>query len=329
MQGLIDLHLHLDGSLSVETVRQLAAQQGLPVPQDPGTLRTMLSVSPTCRDLNEYLSKFDFPLSLLQTEAAMTTVVDDLIHELHSQGLIYAEIRFAPALHTRQGLTQDQVVQAALRGLRGLPGIPGQFQANFILCCMRGADTYEANLETVRVAHQYLGQGVVGVDLAGAEGLWGNEHFTEEIRLAKTFNLPFTLHAGEARGWESVESALDLGAARIGHGVRAVENPDTLKRLADSQVPLELCPTSNLQTQTVSTLAQYPLRRLLEAGVRVTINTDNMTVSDTTLAREWQQITQAFHLTEAEILGIQQNSIDAAFADAVTKQAMRRQLFSN
>lgn len=321
MDCLLDLHLHLDGSLSAKTVRLLAREQGLSVPESHEKLEDLLSVSPNCKDLNEYLTKFEFPLSLLQTQKAIETAVYYLEEELKAQGLMYAEIRFAPQLHTRKGLTQKQVVQAALSGNH-----QSKFHANLILCCMRAGDNREANLETIRLAHKYLGQGVVLADLAGGEALWPNKHFTEEFILARTLGVPFTLHAGEALGPESVESALDMGAVRIGHGVRAVEKPELLARLAKEKIPLELCPTSNLNTNVFSHISQYPLRTLMEAGVRVTVNTDNLSVSNTTIREEWHKLAATFNLTEKEIYCILADSIEASFANSTTKQAMRDKL---
>ncbi len=316
----MDLHLHLDGSLSLETVRALAKAQDVFVPEDRKALQTQLSVSSDCKDLNMYLTKFDFPLSLLQTEKAIETAVSRLIEELFEQGLMYVEIRFAPALHTRKGMVQEQAVQAAVRGLSG------KIPANLILCCMRGGQTQRANLETIRLATRYLGRGVVAVDLAGGEGLWPNQYFTEEFILARKLGVPFTMHAGEARGWESVESALNMGASRIGHGVRAWENPVLLNRLADKQIPLELCPTSNLNTRVFAHIREFPLRTFMDAGVRITINTDNTTVSNTSIRKEWQQLMDTFQLTPQEIMKILEDTIDSTFADAITKTTLRKQL---
>ena len=160
----IDLHLHLDGSLSLASVKQLAAMQNIPLPQTDAEILHLLQVSPDCRDLNEYLEKFAFPCSLLQTEEGLSTAVYNLCEELHAQGLLYAEIRFAPQLHTEKGLTQAEITAAAIAGMQ-----KSSFHANLILCCMRGNDNHAENLETIRTAKAYLGKGVCAADLAGAE----------------------------------------------------------------------------------------------------------------------------------------------------------------
>ena len=313
-RGLIDLHLHLDGSLSVASVRELAAMQGIVVPADDRELLKTLQVSPDCRDLNEYLEKFAFPCSLMQTPAAITKAVSNLCRELAAQGLLYAEIRFAPQFHTGQGLTQTEVVQAAVAGLDD-----NVFRANLILCCMRGEGNHAENLETVEVAAQFLGKGVCAVDLAGAEALFPTENFEDLFALAAQKGIPYTIHAGEACGCDSVRTALRFGTGRLGHGVRATEDTALVRRLASETVTLELCPTSNLNTSIFEKLADYPLPQLMAASVRVTVNTDNMTVSGVTLESEMEKLEQTFDLTDEHFKTLAKNAAEACFADADTK----------
>ena len=313
--GLIDLHLHLDGSLSLASVRDLAQLQNIAVEPDDEKLLNMLQVGPDCRDLNEYLEKFAFPCSLLQKPEAITRSVENLRRELKEQGLLYAEIRFAPQLHTLQGLTQHQVVEAAVKGLK-TDGV----RANLILCCMRGDGNREENLETVRLTAEFLGKGVCAADLAGAEALFATGMFEDVFALARELGIPYTIHAGEAAGPESVYKALEFGALRLGHGVRSVEDPALLEHLAREGVTLELCPTSNLNTSIFPCIEAYPLVPLMEAGVRVTVNTDNTTVSGVSLRSEWEKVITAFHLTPEQIGSLQKNAAEAIFADAATKK---------
>ena len=308
--AIIDLHLHLDGSMSLECARSLAKKRGIALPDDKELL-SRLRVSDDCRDLNEYLERFDLPLSLLQTAEAISESVERLCNELQSQGLIYAEIRFAPQLHLQKGLTQEEVVLAAIEGLNR-----SDFFASLILCCMRGADNREANIETVRLVKKYLEKGVCAVDLAGAEALFPNENFVDVINYARSLSLPMTLHAGEALGADSVASAIELGANRIGHGVRSIEDQKLLSILAEKKIPLELCPTSNLNTRVFDDLKDYPIRTFLESGVLITVNTDNMSVSATTLAEEYQRLADALELTEADLKKIALCSISATFLDS-------------
>ena len=322
--GLIDLHLHLDGSLSLASVQDLARMQNIVLEQDDEKLLKMLQVGPDCKDLNEYLETFAFPCSLLQNPEAITRAVENLRRELKEQGLVYAEIRFAPQLHLLRGLNQRQVVQAAVEGLKA-EGV----RANLILCCMRGDRNLEENLETIRLTAEFLGKGVCAADLAGAEALFTTEKFEDVFALARELNIPYTIHAGEAMGPESVYKALEFGAKRLGHGVRSVEDPALLKRLAQEGVTLELCPTSNLNTNIFDCMEAYPLVSLMEAGVRVTINTDNIMVSGVSLRSEWEKVVHTFGLTREQILRLQKNAAEAVFADETVKTWLLEQLGSD
>ena len=315
---LIDLHLHLDGSLSVETVRALAALQGEMLADDDETIRSRLSVSEGCRDLPEYLDKFVYPLSFLQTAEQLEACTRLLKEDLQRRGLLYAELRFAPQSHGQRGLSQEEAVQAVLRGSArcALP-------TGVILCCMRGAGNEEQNRETVRLAKKYLGKGVCALDIAGAEGLFPTADYEELFAFAASLGVPFTIHAGEGDGPESVRAALAFGARRIGHGVRSVEDPALLRDLAARGTPLELCPTSNLHTGMFPDYASFPLRALLDAGVTVTLNSDNMAVSHTSVGEELRHVEAACGLTGEEIRRLLLNAADAAFADAETKTWLR------
>ncbi len=318
--GLIDLHLHLDGSLSVESVKELAKLQSIEIP-DGEELIKRLRVNEGCKDLNEYLEKFAFPLSLLQTEEGVAKSVENLCNELKEQGLIYAEIRFAPQLHTEKGLSQAKVVAAACEGLKR-----SDFKAQLILCCMRGADNREANLETVKLGKEFLGKGVCAVDLAGAEALFPTENFKELFDLAKELSVPYTIHAGEAAGPESVKTALSYGTKRVGHGVRSYEDEALPKRLADEGIFLELCPTSNLQTCIFPSINEYPLRQYMALGIPVTVNTDNMTVSGVTLESEMQLLINTFDLKKDEVEALQKNSARAAFLSETEKEELLKEI---
>ena len=315
--GLIDLHLHLDGSLSVKTVKELAALQNIEIPEDEAELLKLLRINDDCKDLTEYLEKFAFPGKLLQTKEAIAISVYNLQEELKEQGLIHAEIRFAPQLHTLQGLSQREVIEAAIDGLNR-----SDFSAELILCCMRGNDNHEANLETVKLAKDYIGKGACCIDIAGAEALFPTENFEDLFALARELEIPFTIHAGEADGPKSVYKALEYGTKRLGHGVRSLEDPALIEKIVSEGITLELCPTSNLHTCMFPTMEEYPLRKLMEAGVKVTINTDNMTVSNINLAKEFGKLIAAFDLTDEEIKGFAKNSVAACFASEETKKVL-------
>lgn len=316
---LIDLHLHLDGSLSVSSARRLAGMQNVPVPHDDSELKKLLTVSDGCRDLNEYLEKFDFPCSLLQTPEALTAAVETLESELKEQGLMYAEIRFAPQKHCDKGMTQETAVRAAVAGM-GKSGLV----SNLILCCMRGKGNDNENLETLRVAREFYGKGVCAVDLAGAEALFKTEKYADLFSEARRAGLKFTIHAGEADGPQSVWHAIDFGASRIGHGVRSAEDKTLMEELAERGITLELCPTSNLNTSIFTDISEYPIKKLMDAGVSVTVNTDNISVSGTTVKRELALIADTFGLGRENIRKLLINSAVSAFTDPETRLGLIR-----
>lgn len=313
---MIDLHLHFDGSLLPRTVLELAKEQGIALPsEEPDELKLFLAAPADCGSLNEYLEKFDLPLLVLQTREAIRKGMYTLVSSLKEQGMLYAEIRFAPQLHTKKGLTQEQVVKAALQGLQEAAA-GSFFKAKLILCCMRGADNREENLLTVRTAAAFLGRGVAALDLAGAEALYPTADYGEVFALAKELSVPFTIHAGEADGPESIRAALRMGASRIGHGVRAGEDPELLEELKERQIPLEMCPSSNVQTKAVPSLSEHPVLSYLRRGLLVTVNTDNMTVSDTTIEREFRLLKEELGMTPEERRQLLLNAADAAFLTA-------------
>lgn len=310
---MTELHLHLDGSLSPEFILMQADKDGIPLPAEtPETLQPYLTVSDSCASLNEYLEKFDLPLSVLQTEDALEQSVYDLMRRLSEEGLHYAEIRFAPQFHTKRGLSQDAVTEAALSGLnkarRDFP-----MDGRLILCCMRMADNRPANEMTVHVASRCLTSGVAALDLAGAEAIFPTKDFEAIFRKASKMDIPFTIHAGEAAGPESIREALRFGAARIGHGVRCVEDPSLMDELVRKQIPLEVCPISNIQTKAYSDIRLHPVLKLLEYGICVTINTDNRTVSGTTLKKEFDTLRSCLHMTDSQKVRLLENARKSRF----------------
>ena len=301
----IDLHLHLDGSVSLKSARELSKIEGVFLPSSDEELEKLLSVGKNCRDLNEYLEKFTLPVSLLQSEKSLEKCAFNLCRELFEQGFIYAEIRFAPQLHLQKGLTQKQVVESVLKGVK-----ESGFKANVILCAMRsGEDNSRENLETASLVKQFLNKGVCALDLAGAESLFPNEKYSYLFEKAREYGIPFTIHSGEALGAESVEKALEFGAKRIGHGVRSVESEKTLQILKDKKIPLEICPTSNLNTKMFNNYSEIPLEKLIDSGVIVTVNSDNMTVSGTNARKDMQHLIESHNLSKDQVRELILNSV--------------------
>lgn len=314
MERLTELHLHLDGSLRPETVWELAKEQGIDLGADSvGEVRFKMEVPEECRTLEEYLERFDMPLKVLQEAEALERVTFELVEDLAKEGVTYAELRFAPQQSVHKGLTQDEVTEAAIRGAkRGMEKYP-QIRVGLILCCMRGDHNEARNLETVETVRKYLGDVVCAVDIAGAESLFPTEQFAPVFAKAREYGLPMTIHAGEAAGPDSMRKALSFGTRRIGHGVAAVDDEALIRALIEEKVTLEICVTSNYHTKVVPSIAEHPIRRLFDAGVRVTVNSDNMTCSRTSLRKEIGVIRQAFGFTDAEIEKMQEYAWEARF----------------
>lgn len=314
--ALVDLHLHLDGSLTADDMLQMARMEGVQIPTDREVLRHMLICPEVCQSLNEYLECFKLPLSVMQTRDTIIYSMESLVRRLDHDGLIYAEIRYAPQQHIEKGLTQDEVVAASIEGLhRGLSECQHGFTANIILSCLRGGSE-DTNMETVRMVKKYLGQGVVAMDLAGAEARFPTELYRDLFAYARELDVPITLHAGEAAGVESIHLAMDYGARRIDHGIRSYNDAPTRERIKELDICLAFTPTSNLQTKAVPGIAHiedYPIRVFLDDHVPCCINTDNITVSNTTLKHEFQKLFNAGLLTPADAEAIVTSAIRHTF----------------
>ncbi len=315
--AIIDLHLHLDGSLSAKAIIKVAKKEGIKLPTfDEARLNKYLMVPDNCGSLNEYLERFSLPNLALQTKYGLEVCTTDLLERLAKDGLKYVEIRMAPQLSTAQGLTQEKVVKILLKTMKKAG--KSRIFSNLILCMMRGNDTHEKNFETIRVAKKFLGKGVVAMDLAGAEALFPNELFEDEFAEINKLGIPLTIHSGEAAGSESVSSALKLGAARIGHGIHSIDDEHVIDELIKKSVCLEICPKSNLDTKTISKYEDLPIRDFVKKGVKVTINTDDMTVSNTTLKQEYETLAK-LGFKEQELKEFAKNSIEFAFCDSKLK----------
>ena len=321
----IDLHCHLDGSITLDIARKLAELQNIELPADDAELESKLSVPESCESLNEFLECFALPCSLMQTKEGITESVRLVQEKNKEQGVAYLELRFAPQKHCDNGLTQRDAIEAALAGLKMC-----DLHTNLILCLMRGNDNTKENMETVELAKEYLVKdgGVVAIDLAGAEALFHTSEFAAPFAKAKEYGIPFTIHAGEADGASSVKDALDYGAARIGHGVRTKEDSALLEYVIKNRVPLEMCPNSNRQTKSVDDMTKYPIREYLAKGVKVTINTDDPAICRTTIAKEFAYIEKKFGITATDKKTMLLNAAEAAFTDDVTKAELKAQIES-
>ena len=320
---MIDLHLHLDGSLSIEDFKYLASRQNFDLGSD---FPKNIYVNEDCKSLEEYLERFDLPLKLLQDEFSIAYAVNSLMNRLYNMGYIYAEIRFAPQLHTQKGMSQEDAVIAACAGLRNALKDKPDFDAGLILCAMRQSD-YETNLPAILLADKYRDRGVVAVDLAGPEAFHTGDYYQDLFDEALKRNLNITIHAGEACGSEEVIRAIDLlHAKRIGHGVHLDINFENVKKMTEQNIFYEFCPTSNLQTTSLENYAEVPLRQFDRFGIKVTINSDNMTVSNTDVLKEYRHLFKEFKLQKYEVRHFLMNSIEASFTSIDKKQALMREL---
>lgn len=292
----IELHLHLDGSINPTTASKILNCSVNDIVKE-------LTVSDNCRDLNEYLTKFSLPEQILQTKENLSLIAENLALDLKKENVIYAEIRFAPMKHLKEGLTKEEVVDSILEGLKKV-----DIQTNLILCMMRDA-SYEENLEVITLAKKYLHHGVCAIDLAGAEALYKTEDYRSLFALAKKENIPFTIHAGEADGKESIKSAISFDPKRIGHGVRIIEAPELIPIIKKKNILLEICPTSNIQTSIFKTYQDHPIKKLYDEFVPLSINTDNRTVSNTTLTEEYHHLITNLNMSVQDIININKTTI--------------------
>ena len=281
-----DLHCHLDGSLRLGTILDLAAQQQVKLPADaPEGLARALHQGQLCANLEDYLRAFDITLSVLQTEEALFRAAYELAVDCAAENVRYFEVRYSPVLHTRRGLKPTTIVDAVLEGLRVAKRETG-IKSHVIICGIRHIDPV-TSLRLAELAVAYKNKGVVGYDLAGAEEGYPSRDHQAAFQLILDNNVNVTIHAGEAFGPESIAQAVHLcGAHRIGHGVRLRENGDLLNYINDHRIPLEMCPSSNVQTRSVADVKSHPLRFYFDFGLRVTVNTDNRLITDTTSTKE-------------------------------------------
>ncbi len=321
-----DLHVHLDGSLRLATIIALAKSDGVEIPSlDADTLRDHMNLGKNCGSLVEYLKAFDVTLMVLQTEEALYRVAYELAEDAAKENVRHMEVRYSPMLHTRRGLRLTSVVEAVLAGLRAAQSTFG-IESNVILCGIRNISS-EHSLEMAELAVAYKGRGVVGYDLAGAEYDHPAKHHKAAFKLVRDNNINCTIHAGEAYGPESIAQALhDCGAHRIGHGCRLREDGDLLHYINDHRIPLEVCPSSNVQTGAVKELARHPIRLYYNLGLRVTVNTDNRMVTDTTVSHELWLCHAKMNFGLADIKSLILAGFKSAFLPFHVKQSLLRQV---
>ena len=315
----IELHLHLDCSLSYKVVQQINPAISYEEYKDS------FIAPPKCTDLADYISRAVKGFELMQTKEQLRLVTLDLFEQLLADNVIYAEMRFAPLQHVYKGLTAKEVVQtvndAAAEGIR-ITGV----QAGIILCTLRHYSAAQS-METVRLAEQFKGTHVVGFDIAADEAGFPVDNHVKAFQFAKAHHIHCTAHAGEAKGAESVwETLQHLHPSRIGHGVRSAEDEKLLQFLKKENIHLEVCPSSNIQVNVFDTIEDHPADKIYKSGVSMSINTDARTITPVTLTHEYNLLTKIFNWKKEHFLKCNLEAIRHSFATTALKDQLREKI---
>jgi adenosine deaminase len=312
----IELHLHLDCSLSYEVASKL----------DPSlnrdTFREKFIAGPKCTDLADYITRAESAVDLMQTREALRLVTLDLFDQLERDNVIYAEIRFAPLLHVREGLSPEEVVETVNEAVEEASNDTGIY-AGIILCTLRHYSE-EESMVTVKLAESFRGTLVCGFDIAADEAGFPVNNHIKAFDYAARKKLNVTAHAGEACGAESVwETLKHFRPSRIGHGVRSLEDDALVERLKRDDIHLEVCPTSNVQTNVFDTISDHNIDRIYHSGISMGVNTDGRTVSDVTLESEYALLAREFGWTKEHLLRCNLEAIRHAFTTDEIKEELR------
>lgn len=317
----IELHCHLDGSMNVDVTKELLKEIGESYTK--AELQDLLQAPEDCPSLAEYLTRFDLPIRCIQTKEGLRKSAKSVALDAAAENVKYIEVRFAPSFSTNQGLSICEILESVQNGLKEAEA-EADIKTGIIVCGMRHLDM-ETNLRMLRQAAELYGAGVVACDLAGDEKAFPTKNFVELFQEAKRIGMPFTIHSGECGSTENIKAAIDLGAKRLGHGIAMGRDLDLIRECAKKRIGVELCPSSNLQTKAVTDFSEYPLRSFMAAGVPISINTDNRTVSGTTNTREFERVVSYFEIREDELRKIYRDSVEMSFAtDAVKHEVWKK-----
>jgi len=312
----IELHCHLDGSMPVGLIKELS--------QDATILADQLQAPKDCGSLKEYLERFSIPLRCLRTAEGLEAAGRGLLEDVSKENVKYIEVRFAPMLSAHEGFSCRQVIDSVLRGLeKGYRQYGVHY--NVIVCAMRH-HSIEQNLTMLKESRERLGEGVCALDLAGDEAAFETSGFRELFVRAAKWDMPFTIHSGECGSVANVKEAFELGAKRIGHGIALQKDKDLMKKFADHKTGIEMCPTSNLQTKAVERWEEYPLLMYMQKGLKVSVNTDNRTVSNTTMTKELELVYKSCDFNNDIISQLLRNAVETSFADDNLKNKWMREL---
>ena len=311
----VDLHCHLDGSLVLQSMSEILGRE---------VCKEEIQVSDNCTSLAEYLQKFDIPISCIQTEAGLKKSAKDFLLGLQKDNIKYVETRFAPFFSCGEGLSYKQIMESVLDGLKEASEETGILY-QVIACNMRHLDE-ETNIRMMRECREFLGEGLCAIDLAGDEKSMPNALFGNLFAEAKKLDYSYTIHAGECGSVQCIKDAVEMGAKRIGHGIAMMGNTEVQKLLASKRIGVEMCPISNYQTKALQPEQTYPVREFVKAGVLATINTDNRTVSNTSITKEMEFLNERFGISEEELYQYQMNAVDVAFCDDAMKHEIWKAL---
>jgi len=317
-----ELHLHLDGSLRVDTALELARTRGIDAPTDWVGMSAALIAPMPCTDQAELLRAFDLPIALKQDAEALERATGELVADKAVDNVRYVEIRWGPLLHVARGLSVADGIAAVCAGAREGTARTGTV-VRLTSTALRSHDP-EANVELAETAARFLADGLTGWDLAGPEAAYPDplEH-ARAYEAARANGLRLTIHAGEWGGAAQVRRALVVEPERIAHGPGTIDDPALSAELRARGITLDLCPTSNWQAGIVPSVAAHPLARLHRAGVPVTLNTDDTTVSDITLSEEYANAVEQIGLTLPELWAIDRWALEVAFANEPTLEPLR------
>lgn len=311
----VELHVHLDTSLSYYCAKQLLPEMDLK------TFRDTFIAPNKCKDLGDFLSKIEPTLNILQTKLAITLAVDDLFDQLKADNVIYAEFRFAPLLHTRLGLSAEDVTQTALDAMHKASA-KHEIEAGLLLCTLRHFNA-EESMKTAKLVTSFMNQGVVGLDLAADEARYPLDNHIAAFKHVRNLGGNVIAHAGEAKGAESVIEVLDkLKVTRVGHGVRCIENEAVVTRLRQQNVLLEICPSCNIVCNVFENIESHSVQKLKQAGVRLNINTDARTIAHTTLNEEYQLLHDMFGWQNEDFIQTNIDALNASFISSKTRDKL-------
>lgn len=318
----VELHCHLDGSLRVDTILDLAKKDNIKLPSyDNEGLQKALTIGNNRVTLEEYLDRFEITLSVMQTPDSLERIAFELIEDVSKENVRYIEIRYSPILHLKKGMTPADSIDAVKKGLRRAEKEFG-VKSGIIICGIRNISP-EVSLKLADLTVEYKNKGVVGFDLAGAEENFPAKDHREAFYLIQNNNINATIHAGEAFGPSSIHQAIHYcNAHRIGHGTRLKEDKDLMDYVNDHRIPLEVCLTSNWHTRSVRSLKYHPAKFYYDQGIRISLNTDNRLISNTTLTNEFALAHELFGWYLNDFRRMTITAMKSAFLSYKTRKKM-------